>query len=340
MHEAEDRHADEFLRRVTQQPLDRARASEDAAFAVELEHERIGRVGDEAARVLLLRQRLPELELRLRAAAQAKREDEDQEEDRQACDCGAGGNERGGGGGRERDPPRTSADLGARDGRAARPVREDGGAVGDPHVEPLRQAGERGRGELVRRERADDDAEQGVAPLRGRIERQVTGEDGDEGERAEAAVALQPDRRRKARPAGAARAAKRLAEGRVRAEVEHVRRVAGRLLAQKRIREARVGRSADPHLLTGLQRDTLRGRDPGRPADGDDLGSRERDAGMGRERLRVDRARRVVGGADALKREHGRIGPLLEPGGGGVRPLVGLGAHVALLVAPEHQRQQ
>lgn len=61
---------------------------------------------------------------------------------------------------------------------------------------------------------------------------------------------------------------------------------------------------------------------------------------MGRERLRVDRARRVVGGADALKREHGRIGPLLEPGGGGVRPLVGLGAHVALLVAPEHQRQQ
>lgn len=180
MHEAEDRHADEFLRRVTQQPLDRARASEDAAFAVELEHERIGRVGDEAARVLLLRQRLPELELRLRAAAQAKREDEDQEEDRQACDCGAGGNERGGGGGRERDPPRTSADLGARDGRAARPVREDGGAVGDPHVEPLRQAGERGRGELVRRERADDDAEQGVAPLRGRIERQVTGEDGDE----------------------------------------------------------------------------------------------------------------------------------------------------------------
>ena len=59
---------------------------------------------------------------------------------------------------------------------------------------------------------------------------------------------------------------------------------------------------------------------------------------MGRERIGVDRSRRVVGGANALEGEDGRVGALLEPGGCCVCPLVRLGADVPPLEPPERER--
>ena len=121
------------------------------------------------------------------------------------------------------------------------------------------------------------------------------------------------------RLAGAAGEAQRLAERRIRAEVEHLRQVAGGLLPEQG--EAEAG-----------------GGDAGRPADRDDLGTRERDAGVGGEGCGVDRAGRVVGGTNALQGENGGIGALLEPGRSGMGALAGLVADVRLLQSPERER--
>ena len=157
--EVVDRRTDELVRGVAEDPSDRGRAGEDDAILVELEHECVGRIGDEAAGVLLLCELQLELELRLVAPAQPEADAQDQEEDDGSGHGGADRDERRRGSGRQRDLPGAAADRSGGNCCAAGPMREHGGAVGDADVEPLRQACERGLRELVRGERADDDAE-------------------------------------------------------------------------------------------------------------------------------------------------------------------------------------
>ena len=93
----------------------------------------------------------------------------------------------------DRDAPGPAADLRLGDRGAARAVREDGDAVGDTDVEVGREAGEGVADECVSGESAGDDPREGLAPLGRRAQRQAAAEDGDEGEDAEPAVALNAD---------------------------------------------------------------------------------------------------------------------------------------------------
>ena len=70
-------------------------------------------------------------------------------------------------------------------------MREDGGAVGDADVQAGRETGEGVADECVRGEGAGDDPRESVAPLGGSSQREAAAEDGDEGEDAEPAVALE-----------------------------------------------------------------------------------------------------------------------------------------------------
>ena len=195
----------------------------DDAVAVDLEHESVGGVGDEPAGLLLLvdlrlgageregrgrafqRKRGLECGLGSRAPAEAHRRSAEQDHQGESGERHAHRGDGRGAGGCERDAPGPAADLRLGDRGAAGAVREDGDAVGDTDVEVGREAGEGVADELVRGESAGDDPREGVAPLAGVRSGRPRREDGDEGEDAEPAVALNADGSGELRLAGRAR---------------------------------------------------------------------------------------------------------------------------------------
>jgi hypothetical protein len=223
----------------------------------------------------------------------------------------------------------------ARGDGAAGAVGENRLAVGDAELELLREAGEGGAQQRIRRDGGGDDAAKGIAPLAGRARRQAAVEDGREGVDAEAAV-LEPDRRRQPRLRVRAGDPQCLAERGVGAEVDRVGGRRRRLPVQQRVDEPGVGAGGDADLLAGLDVPALGGRQPRRPADGDDLRPRERHARVRREAL----GRRVVPRTHALEGEDRGARALLERRGRAPRTFVRLAADVVLLQPPERERQQ
>ena len=152
--------------------------------------------------------------------------------------------------------------------------------------------------ELLRRERPDDDPEQGVAALRRRVRGRSRAKTGTK-----AKVPRPPLRSRRRRretwTAGAAGAAERCAERGVGAEVEHVRGVADGLLAQQRIREGGAAgapiRTCSPDSTAPRCAAETRGAQPTATISG-----RARGRGRGSRRQRRRQTGGVVGGADAL----------------------------------------
>ena len=103
------------------------------------------------------------------------------------------------------------------------PCARTDGPVGDADVEAGRETGEGVADECVRGESTGDDAREGLAPLGGRAEREAAAEDGDEGEDAEPAVALNADGSGELRLSGCKRDLESGGERGVGAEVERVR---------------------------------------------------------------------------------------------------------------------